>query len=67
MNGQPKFLPETGRGTTKWWRGTRLIRTVAVTACAPPPSCGWSPSPFRGGISTSAQASLNLLAQEAAE
>src|SRR3546814_13563159 len=24
-------------------------RTVRQTDCAPPPSCGWSPSPFRGG------------------
>src|SRR3546814_20226223 len=24
-------------------------RTVRQTDCAPPPSCVWSPSPFRGG------------------
>ncbi len=46
-----KFLPGTGRGTSR-----RLVEGAAVVdggcAAAPPPSFGWSPSPrfARGGI-----------------
>ena len=47
---------QAGRGGV--FKGRRLVfgevwgvgRSVQL-ACAPPPSCGWFPSPVRGGIS----------------
>lgn len=48
-----EFLPETGRGTSAAGGGARAgmdnIEKLEESACAPPPSSGWSPSPSRGG------------------
>ena len=43
-----QFLPGTGRGTAR--RAVERKPAKSALRAAPPPSCGWSPSPFRGGI-----------------
>jgi hypothetical protein len=52
MSGARQILPGTGR-----WRAAgvtegdeRLAADSLPVAPAPPPSCGWFPSPFRGGL-----------------
>ena len=49
MSTAPKILPETGRGTTKWWRGLSALNWPPFGE--PPPSVlRTATSPFRGGL-----------------
>ena len=48
--GTAKILPETGRGTTKWWRGPMSEQNSSVRHLGTPPSL-CATSPFRGGFS----------------
>ena len=48
MNWPPKFLPGTGRGTTKWWRGPTSGTPVWLIGGTPPSLR--ATSPFRGGF-----------------
>ena len=49
-----KILPGTGRGTSEAGGGAqaacRALAMLRLPVGAPPPSFGWSPSPFRGGF-----------------
>ena len=51
-----KILPGTGRGTSEAGGGARAawpaLSPLRHAEGAPPPSCGWSPSPCRGGFAT---------------
>ena len=48
------ILPETGRGTSEAGGGAQAsgldVAASRRTPRAPPPSCGWSPSPVGGGM-----------------
>ena len=49
-----QFLPETGRGTSEAGGGAQAawpdFSMSRHAEGAPPPSCGWSPSPCQGGM-----------------
>jgi hypothetical protein len=45
-----EILPETGRGTTKWWRGPAYLQALRLKGGTPPSVLRTATSPFRGGF-----------------